>query len=156
MLAAAPGAGGPSAASRFEASAEASEKAIPPGLEVALDDELEALTLGEPPPPGYPRERCEDVFVYIVTVAEGAPLRSAASIGIGKKGPARLRRPGERLGDFRVLAITDDWTGLNPDVWLEREGSVCHAELAGNPTRVHAPLQKRKPAAPKKRRKRKR
>jgi hypothetical protein len=119
----------------FEERAEASETAIPLGLEATLDEM--ALTLGEPPPPNFPRAPCDSVFVYIVTIAEGAPLRSAASLGLGKRGRARLRRPGERIDDWTVLAITDDWSGLNPDVWLERDGMACRAQLAGNPARLH-------------------
>jgi hypothetical protein len=90
-----------------------------------------------------------------VTIAEGAPLHSAASLGIGKRGRARLRRPGERIGDWTVLAIEDDWTGLNPDVWLEKDGQACRAELAGNPDRVHEALKKPKPK-PKRRPRRRR
>lgn len=124
------------AAGAFEAQAEASEKVIPIGLEAAALAGSSALTLGQPPPSDYPRVGCDDVFVYIVTIAEGAPRLSAASIGIGKKAPARFRRPGETIGDWTVLAITDDWPGIEPDVWLEKDGSACRAELAGNPSRV--------------------
>jgi hypothetical protein len=95
------------------------------------------LTLGHPPRPEYPRVGCPEIFVYIVMVAEGAPPRSAALLGVGEQGPARFRRPGERIGDWTVLAISDDWTGLNPDVWLEKDGAVCRAELEGNPSRIH-------------------
>jgi hypothetical protein len=96
---------------------------------------------------------CPEIFVYIVTVAEGAPQRSAASLGVGKQGPARFRRPGERIGDWTVLAISDDWTGLNPDVWLEKDGTVCRAELEGNPSRIHqAPKPPPKPKARRRRR----
>jgi hypothetical protein len=124
----------------FEASAEAHEAAIPVGLDLeGVADPL--LEPGEVPPPSHPRPRCDDIFVYIVTIAEGAPQRSAASLGLGKAGPARFRQVGETFGDFAVLSITDDSTGLNPAVWLGKNGSVCKAELAGNPTRVHAPLK---------------
>ena len=127
----------------FETNAEASERTVPVGLmatanPAALDDVTEPLVLGEPPPPSYPRRTdCDDVFVYIVTIVEGAPERSAASLGVGRKSPARVRIPGERIGDFTVLAISDDWSGLQPQVWLEKDGAVCDARLAGNPTRVH-------------------
>lgn len=148
----------PRASRRFEEQAEASEKSVPLGLEATLIEADELLVLGEPPPAGFPHTRCEDIFVYIVTIAEGAPLRSAASLGFGKKGPARLRRPGQRIGKWTVLAISDDWSGLNPDVWLEKQGQVCRAELAGNPDRVHVapkpPPPKKAPARRKKRRKR--
>jgi len=127
-----------------EAGAEASEKAIPVGNAAWVDLE-ERLTIGEPPPSTSPRMPCDDVFVYIVSHAESAPLHSAASLGIGKRGRARFRQPGGRIGDYNVLAIEDDWTGLEPHVWLERDGRVCLAQLAGNPTRVHSAL---KPPAP--------
>jgi hypothetical protein len=140
-------------AAAFEARAEASERVVPLGLEAALDGTSSDLTLGHPPPPEYPRVGCPEIFVYIVTVAEGAPQRSAASLGVGKQGPARFRRPGERIGDWTVLAISDDWTGLNPDVWLGKDGTVCRAELDGNPSRVHqAPKPPPKPKARRRRR----
>jgi hypothetical protein len=44
----------------FEKRAEASEKAIPLGLEPTLNEADEALPLGAPPPPGFPRTRCEE------------------------------------------------------------------------------------------------
>jgi hypothetical protein len=127
----------------FEDNAEASERTVPVGLTAtlnpaALDDVTEPLVLGEPPPPYYPRRSdCADIFVYIVTIVSGAPQRSTASLGVGRDAPARVRVPGERIGDFTVLAISDDWSGLQPHVWLEKDGAVCDARLAGNPTRVH-------------------
>jgi hypothetical protein len=143
------------AASTFEAQAEASERVTSLGLDAAeLDGTAGALTLGEPPPPDYPRVDCKDIFVYIVTIADGAPERSAASIGVGKKGPARFRRPGEGIGDWTVLAITDDWSGLNPDVWLEKDGTVCQAELAGNPSRIQHTPKKPRPRSKARRRRR--
>jgi hypothetical protein len=120
-----------------EAAAEASEKIIP---------------LGAEPEPSYERTECGDVFVYIVSIAEAAPMASAASLGIGKGSPARFRRPGQRIGDWEVLAITDDWSGANPGVWLLKNNAVCRAELAGNPTRVHAPLKQVQKKAIKRRR----
>jgi hypothetical protein len=100
------------------------------------------------------RTECGDVFVYIVSVAE-APTGSAASLGVGKNSPARFRRPGDRIGDWEVLAITEDWSGMNPAVWLLKGNAVCRAELAGNPARVHVPLkQVKKPVVRKKRRRR--
>lgn len=136
----------------FEALAEASESVIPVGL-APLDEAADSLTLGRPPPATYPHSDCEDIFVYIVTLAEGAPLQSSASLGIGKQGPARFRRPGQSVGDWTVLAISDDWTGLNPQVWLERDGLACRAELAGNPSRIHqAPKPAPRPKAKARRR----
>jgi hypothetical protein len=139
-------------ASTFEAQAETSERAIPVGLYSALDGGGAALTLGRPPPPDYPRVSCKDIFVYIVTITEGAPERSAVSIGVGKKGPARIRHPGQTIGGWTVLAVTDDWSGLNPDVWLEKDGTACRAELAGNPARIHQPTQLPRPKARRRRR----
>jgi hypothetical protein len=142
-------------ADAFEAQAEASERVVPVGLDAALDGGSGALVVGQPPPPDYPRVGCDDVFVYIVTVAEGAPEQSAASLAIGKKSPARFRRPGERIGEWTVLAISDDWLDPNPDVWLEKDGAACRAELAGNASRVY-PAPKPKPPRPKGRRRRRR
>jgi hypothetical protein len=141
-------------AAAFEAQAEASERAVPVGLEPALDAASSDLEVGYPPPAEYPRASCEEIFVYIVTIVEGEPKRSAASIGVGKKGRAGFRRPGERIGDWTVLAISDDWTGLNPGVWLEKDGTVCRAELEGNSSRVY-PAPK-PPPRPKARRRRRR
>jgi hypothetical protein len=98
---------------------------------------------------GYERTECKGVFVYIVTTFQHSPLDSAASLASSQTGPARLRRVGQSLGEWEVLAITDDWTGLNPSVWLLKDREVCRAELAGNPSRVHVlpkpPPPKRKP-----------
>lgn len=103
----------------------------------------------------YTRTECEGVFVYIVTTSEH-PRDSAASMAVGKKGPARFRRPGQTMGEWEVLAITDDWTGLNPAVWLLKDHEICRAELAGNPSRVHvAPKPPVKVKKKKKKRKRK-
>lgn len=100
-----------------------------------------AVTMGAAWPPAYERTECEDVFVYIVTIAERAPAQSAASLGLGKHGRARFRQPGQTLGDWEVLAITDDWTGLDPAVWLVKDKYICRAQLAGNPSRLHTPLR---------------
>jgi hypothetical protein len=123
----------------FESAAEASERIVP---------------LGVAPEASYVRTECGDVFVYIVSVAE-VPTASAASLAVGKTSPARFRRPGDRIGDWEVLAITEDWSGMNPAVWLLKGDAVCRAELAGNPARVHVPLrQVKKPVVRKKRRRR--
>lgn len=133
----------PAAVARaFEALAEATERAIPVGVGVALadallDDPEGVLTLGQPPPPSYRRVDCEGIFVYIVTLVEGAPRLSSASIGVGETGPARFRRPGQKVGAWTLLAISDDWSGLEPKVWLAKEGTACRAQLAGNPARSH-------------------
>jgi hypothetical protein len=124
----------------FEVAAEASERIVP---------------LGAAPEAGYVRTECGDVFVYIVSVAEAAPMASAASLAVGKASPARFRRPGDRIGDWEVLAITEDWSGMNPAVWLLKGDAVCRAELAGNPARVHVSLRPaKKPPVVRKRRRR--
>jgi hypothetical protein len=128
------------AAQPFEVAAEASERIVP---------------LGAAPEDGYVRIECGDVFVYIVSVAEAAPMASAASLAVGKTSPARFRRPGDFIGDWEVLAITEDWSGMNPAVWLLKGDGVCRAELAGNPARVHVPLKQAKnPPVVRKRRRR--
>ena len=142
LIARAPGAAEEGVTRAFEALAEATEKAIPVGSGVSLGDALlddpeGILTLGQPPPPGYPRADCDGIFVYIVTLVEGAPLSSSASIGVGETGPARFRRPGHKVGTWTLLAISDDWSGLQPKVWMAKNGTVCLAKLAGNPTRSH-------------------
>jgi hypothetical protein len=96
---------------------------------------------------------CASVFVYIVTTFEHAPSHSAASLAVSRSAPARFRRPGQTIGTWEVLAITEDWTGLNPIVWLARDGEICRAELAGNPSRVH--VLPKPPPKKKARRKRK-
>jgi hypothetical protein len=125
----------------FEALAEATERAIPVGFGVALGDAgfdpEGVLTLGQAPPATYPRVDCEGIFVYIVTLVEDAPRLSSASIGVGETGPARFRRPGQTVGEWTLLAISDDWSGLRPKVWLVKDGTACLAKLAGNPTRSH-------------------
>jgi hypothetical protein len=140
----------------FEARAEASEIATPVGREQGSNADDDGVAPEEVRSVSYPVVPCDGVFVYIVTLAEGAPEWSAASLGLGKKGPARVRHPGDTLGDFTVLSINDDSTGLNPEVWLEREGAVCKAELAGNPSRIHVPLPTRRQTVATKPRKRRR
>lgn len=136
----------PPSATAFETSVEAPEKVKAAGREPLRKAAAEiTFALGEPPPATAPRIPCDDIFVYIISVAEDAPTRSAASLGIGHEGPARFRRPGDTIGDYNVLAIADDWSGLEPGVWLEKDGSVCRAKLAGNSARVHSAL---KPAPP--------
>lgn len=128
----------------FEAEAEASEKIVPLGVEPEPE-----------PEPTYRRTECSDVFVYIVSISEGLPAASAASLAVGKTSPARFKRPGQSIGDWEVLAITDDWSGANPGVWLLKDNAICRAELAGNPARVHVPLkQVRKPKVTRRRRRR--
>jgi hypothetical protein len=103
--------------------AEASEKAVP---------------LSVTPSPPLARTECPEIFVYIVSVVEPDARLSVASLGVGHDGPARLRHLGDRIGDWEVAAITDDWSGLRPEVWLVRGEAYCRARLAGNPSRVHS------------------
>ncbi len=86
----------------------------------------------------YDGARCEGVFVYAVTLVERSPLESAVSLGISPSSPATLVRPGQATNGWEVLAITDDWTGMMPVVWLRHEDQVCRAGLTGNPARVKA------------------
>lgn len=118
--------------------AEATEKAVVLGGEAAS------------PAPIAP---CDDIYVYIVSIADD-PRLSAASLGVGKASPARLRRPGSSIGEWNVVSINDDWSGINPDVWLRKGSSLCRAELAGNPSRVHVPLPQRSKQRMKRRRRR--
>jgi len=91
----------------------------------------------QPPPTAAPIQ-CSDIFVYIVSIVEADPASSAASLGIGQDGPARFRRPGDSIGEWRVVDIKDDWSGANPDVWLTKDDVLCRAELAGNSSRADA------------------
>jgi len=100
-----------------------------------------AAPLALPPSPEFHGAICKGVFVYIVTVAENAPSRSAVSFATSETAQANLARPGERVGGWELLAITDDWTGANPVVWLLRDDEVCRTGLTGNPARVKAILQ---------------
>lgn len=89
---------------------------------------------------------CENMFVYIVSIAPRFPEQSAASIAVGRGAPGRFRRVGQSIDDWEVAAIRDDWSGLNPEVWLSHEERLCRAELAGNPARVppKPPVRKRR------------
>lgn len=128
-------------------------RAPSPSFEPAAEASEKPVALGAEAEPEYVRTECDDVFVYIVSIAEAAPMASAASLAVGKTSPARLRRPGQRIGGWEVLAITEDSSGVNPAVWLLKGNAVCRAELAGNPARVHVPLkQERKPPVVRRRR----
>jgi hypothetical protein len=106
--------------------------------------------------PPYVWTECTGVFVYIVTTFEHSPRDSAASLASSRSGPARFRRVGQMLGDWEVLAITDDWTSLNPRVWLLRGHEICRVELAGNPARIHVDPKPPEKKKKKKRRRRRR
>jgi hypothetical protein len=103
--------------------------------------DLPVAELEAPPPP-----RCENIFVYIVSVFPRFPELSAASMASGPAARARVRRVGQSIDGWEVAAIRDDWSGLNPQVWLSRAGRLCSADLAGNPARVppQPPVKKRK------------
>jgi hypothetical protein len=83
-------------------------------------------------PSGDDGNECSDVYVYIVSLDIESPHESAASLALSKTEPGRWRQPGHSLGGWEVLAILDDWSGLNPAVWLRRGEEVCRAELEGN------------------------
>lgn len=91
-----------------------------------------------PEPLQYGGATCAGVFVYAVTLSERAPRWSAVSLATTSGARGKYARPGQRVGDWQVLGITDDWTGANPVVWLAREEHVCRASLTGNPSRVEA------------------
>lgn len=80
---------------------------------------------------------CSGVFVYIVTTAEDAAY-SAASLALAPAAPGRFRRVGQSFGKWEVLWIADDWSGLEPEVWLRSGSDVCRATLSGNPARARA------------------
>ncbi|MEO8182338.1 MAG: hypothetical protein ABI895_26175 [Deltaproteobacteria bacterium] len=108
----------------------------------ALEEHAERPTpLALPPTPEFHGASCAGVFVYIVTVAENAPSRSAASFATSETARTNFAHPGEVVGGWELLAITDDWTGANPVVWLLREDEVCRTGLTGNPARLQAILQ---------------
>jgi hypothetical protein len=91
-----------------------------------------------PEPLRYGGATCTGVFVYAVTLNESAPRWSAVSLATSNTAPARYARPGQRVEEWEVLSITDDWTGANPVVWLTRDEEVCRTSLTGNPARVKA------------------
>jgi hypothetical protein len=86
-------------------------------------------------PSGDDWTECSDVYVYIVSLDIESPRESVASLALSRTEPGRWRQPGQSLGTWEVLAILDDWSGLNPAVWLRRGEEVCRAELAGNSIR---------------------
>lgn len=89
---------------------------------------------------------CSGVFVYIVTIAENSPSRSAVSFATSETAGANFAHPGERIDDWELVAITDDWSGANPVVWLLREDEVCRTGLTGNPRRLQAILRQEEQA----------
>jgi hypothetical protein len=103
---------------------------------------------GPPPSVSQPNDRqqaleyegaaCAEVFVYAVTISESSPRWSAVSLATSGTGRGKYAHPGQKVEEWEVLGITDDWTGANPVVWLARENEVCRAGLTGNPARVEA------------------
>jgi hypothetical protein len=83
-----------------------------------------------------PWKECTGVHVYIVSYSPRYPEHSVASISTGSRGRAYAVHPGQWLGEWEVLAITDDWSGLRPAVWLRHGAETCRARLSGNPERV--------------------
>jgi len=112
----------------------------------AIEEHAERPTpLALPPAPEFHGAICRGVFVYIVTLVENAPSRSAVSFASSETARANFAHPGERIDGWELLAITDDWTGANPVVWLLREEEeVCRTGLTGNPARLQAILQQEK------------
>ena len=95
--------------------------------------------IGWSEPLRYSGAACRGVFVYVVSIAESAPRRSAVSMATKGTGRAKYAHPGQRVDDWEVLAITDDWSGTNPTVWLARNAEVCRSGLTGNPARREVP-----------------
>ena len=95
--------------------------------------------IGWSEPLRYSGAACSGVFVYVVSIAESAPRRSAVSMATKSTDRAKYAHPGQRVDDWEVLAITDDWSGTNPTVWLARDAEVCRSGLTGNPARREVP-----------------
>lgn len=91
-----------------------------------------------------PWKECVGIHVYIVSLSPGHPEQSAASISTTPKGRARVVRPGQWIGEWEVLAITDDWTGTRPGVWLRRDAEICRARLSGSEDRTVTEPPRRK------------
>jgi hypothetical protein len=89
-------------------------------------------------PLSYGGGTCAGVFVYAITLSEQEPRRSAVSLATNGNARGKYVRPGQRVEEWEVLGITDDWTGANPVVWLARDEQVCRTRLTGNPARVKA------------------
>lgn len=79
--------------------------------------------------------QCEGAHVYIVTYVPDEPSASVASLALDGAQSGTLRRVGQTIGGYEVAAITEDWSGLNPTVWLRRDGKLCRARLDGNSKR---------------------
>jgi hypothetical protein len=120
------------------------------GGQIREQSEL-AKPIDWPTPLRYQGAACKGLFVYAITILEGAPGASAVSFATDAKSPGKYAHPGQKVGDWEVLSITDDWSGANPSAWLIHEGEVCRARLTGNPARIPPP-----PPPPRPRRKRRR
>lgn len=140
-------------AGSLDAGVLASDDPDPEGLdaggptgEASADASADA---GSGPPRYFFTGECEGVFVYIVTVSVEHPEESTASLSLTSSGTGRVRSVGDRIGSLEVMRIDEDWTGLNPKVWLRERDTVCYATLAGNETRKAA-ARKRRAASRKK------
>jgi hypothetical protein len=107
-----------------------------------------------PPALAYHGATCSGVFVYIVTISEQSPRHSAVSFATKDTARSSFARPGQAVGPWEVLAITDDWTGTNPVVWLTRDDEVCRTGLTGNPIRARMARDKQRKKRKSKRRRR--
>jgi transposase len=63
---------------------------------------------------------------------------------------------GQTIGSFEVIAITDDWSGLNPIVWLKDGREICRVALDGNELREKRSRKYQRKQARKKKREKKR
>lgn len=113
-------------------------------------------TLGLPPALAYRGATCSGVFVYIVTLSERSPRHSAVSFATSDSVRSSFARPGQMVGPWEVLAITDDWTGANPMVWLVQGDEVCRTGLTGNPVRARMAQQQQREKRVRKSRRRRR
>ncbi|HEU4581374.1 MAG TPA: hypothetical protein VFS67_24120 [Polyangiaceae bacterium] len=128
----------------------ASAPAPAPAAQVREQSEL-AKPIDWPTPLRYRGAACQGLFVYAVSMLEGAPRASAVSFATDASSASKFAHPGQKVGDWEVLSVTDDWSGANPSVWLIHAGEVCRARLTGNPARTPPP-----PPPPPRRRKRRR
>jgi hypothetical protein len=126
---------------------------LPPPKEAAPIREQSELAkpIDWPTPLRYQGAACKGLFVYAVSLLEGLPRASAVSFATDASSPGKYVHPGQKVGGWEVLSITDDWSGANPSVWLIHDGEVCRAHLTGNPARTPPPPP---PPPPRRRRRR--
>lgn len=120
-------------------SEKASQKAV-------SDEATPELLVSAQPSWHEPWKECVGLRVHIVSLSPGDPEDSAASISTTANGRAHIVHPGQWIGEWEVLAITDDWTGMKPGVWLRRDAEVCRALLSGSHEHAQPPPSSNKRA----------